>query len=147
MKFEEIKYVVFDLNGTLSNNGKIDFSVEELLNILQQRGIKTIMITSDQRNNASIIARRLKIDFIIAKDSKIKGNYIKQNLDQEYTVSIGNARNDIPMFENSALSIVTLQSEGIHVDVLRYADIVVPSFKDALNLLADKDTFEATLKQ
>ena len=147
MKFEEIKYVVFDLNGTLSNNGKIDISVEELLDILQQRGVKTIMITSDQRNNASTIAARLEIDFVIAKDSKIKGDYIKQNLEKEYTVAIGNARNDIPMFKNSALSIVTLQSEGIHVDVLKYADIVVPSFKDALNLLVDKDTFEATLKQ
>ena len=147
MKFEEIKNVVFDLNGTLSNNGKIDISVEELLSILQRRGIKTIMITSDQRNNAALIAKKLEIDFIIAKDSKIKGDYIKQNLEKDYTVAIGNARNDIPMFENSALSIVTLQSDGIHVDVLKYADVVVPSFKDALNLLVDKDTFEATLKQ
>jgi P-type E1-E2 ATPase len=147
MEFGDIKYVVFDLNGTLSNYGKIDHSVEDLINYLQHRGIKLIMITSDQRNNASLIAAKLNIEFVIAKDSKIKGEYIKQNLEKEHTVAIGNARNDIPMFLNSSLSIVTLQSEGIHSEVIKYADIIVPSFKDALNLLLDKDAFEATMKK
>jgi len=146
MKFEEIKFVVFDLNGTLSNYGKIDVNIKELFNILHQKGIETVMITSDQRHTAETIAKKLGVKFFIAKTSEEKGNYIKENLDGRYTVAIGNARNDIPMFKESALSIVTLQSEGVHTEVFMHADIVVPSFKDAINFLIDKDTFEATLK-
>ncbi len=146
MDFDEIKFVVFDLNGTLSNYGKIDTNIKELFNILHQRGIETVMITSDQRNTASAIAKKLGIKFVIAKNSEEKGKFVREMLDGRYTVAIGNARNDIPMFEESALSIVTLQSEGIHTQVLLHADIVVPSFKDAINLLIDRDTYEATLK-
>jgi len=147
MEFRDVKYVVFDLNGTVSNYGKIDYSIKELLKILQSRGIKTIMITSDQRNNAALIASKLKVDYVIAKNSHEKGIYITKFLKPENTVAIGNARNDIPMFENSALSIITLQSEGIHIETIKYADIIVPSFKDAINLIIDKDAFEATLKK
>jgi len=146
MDFDEIKYVVFDLNGTLSNYGKIDTGIKEHFNILHQRGIETVMLTSDQRNTAKAIAKKLGVKCVIAKNSEEKGEFVRNELDGKVTVAIGNARNDIPMFDESALSIVTLLSEGIHTKVLMYADIVVPSFKDALNLLIDRDTFEATMK-
>ncbi len=147
MKFEDIKMIVFDLNGTLSNYGRIDLNIRELFNILHQRGIKTVMVTSDQRHTANSIAKKLGVEYVVAESAVDKGNYVKENCKKDITVAIGNARNDIPMFECAGLSIVTLQSEGIHTEVLKYADVVVPSFKDALNLLIDKDTFESTLKE
>ena len=45
------------------------------------------------------------------------------------------------------LRIVTLQSEGVHVQTLLNSDIVIPSINDALDLLAEPATLIATLRR
>ena len=60
--------------------------------------------------------------------------------------SSNRARIDIETFKHAKISILTLQSEGIHVDVIPFADIIVPSVIDALDLFIDKDSLIATMK-
>jgi len=69
-----------------------------------------------------------------------------KNLNSQTTAAIGNARIDIGTFKHAKLSIATLQSEGIHAEILKYVDVVVSSINDALDFFIDKNTFSATMR-
>ena len=141
----EINTIIFDLNGTLSEYGLITQETEEWIFYLKQMNFQLILLTSDQRGNAKHIAEKLQIDYHIAKTGKEKKNFvIRQKLP---FFAIGNARNDIPMFEEAFLSFVPLQTEGIHTDILNFADIVVPTISDAFKLISDEQGLISTMKQ
>ena len=67
------------------------------------------------------------------------------SIGKEKTVAIGNARIDIGMFQNAALSIATIQSEWIHTAILEHVDIIIPNIEDALDLFIDWDSLRATM--
>lgn len=142
----EIKTIVLDLNGTLSLNGKISSGAKERLKKLKALGYKIILFTGDQRGTAKKLCDGLNIEFIIAQTGKDKEKAILK-LDPETCVSIGNSRIDIGTFKRARLSVITLQAEGIHTDVIKYADIIVPSINDAFDLFIKKDSLLATLKK
>ncbi len=141
-----IKTVFLDLNGTLAVNGKIDNKVKPLLGEITDKGVEVILLTGNQRGNADELCRELGINYRITKNTedkaKIVSEYPKENI-----ASIGNARIDIGMFDNSKLSIATLQVEGIHTGIIDHVDIIVPSIIDALNFLLDRNTFEGSMRK
>ena len=62
-------------------------------------------------------------------------------------VSIGNGLIDLEITKLAKLSIVTLQSEGVHTQTLLASDIVVPTICDALDLFIDTNRLVATLRK
>lgn len=145
----EIRTIILDLNGTLSVNGKVPKGVKEKLKKLRELRelkYKIILFSADQRGTAKKLCKNLNIDFIRTKNSDEKESTILK-LNPETCASIGNARIDIGTFKHAKISILTLQSEGIHAETIKYADIIVPSINDALSLLIDKDTFCATMRK
>lgn len=137
--------VVLDLNGTLSVYGKIPAGVPLLLARLRKKGFKILLLTGDQRGTAKRLCKELGITYEIAHGSAEKAAAMKRF--GKRCVAIGNARIDNGMFTHAALSIATLQAEGIHTGILKHVDIIVPSVKDALMLLLDPDALCATLKE
>lgn len=142
----EIKTIVLDLNGTLSVNGKIPAGAKKRLEKLKALSYKIILFTGDQRGTAKELCADLNIEFIITQTGKDKEDAILR-LEPDTCASIGNARIDIGTFKRARLSVITLQAEGIHADVIKYADIIVPSINDALDLFINKDSLLATLKK
>ncbi|MEK7672932.1 MAG: hypothetical protein AAB373_03535 [Patescibacteria group bacterium] len=142
----ELKTIVVDLNGSLSVYGKVPEGVHEQIQQLKILGFRIVLLSGDVRGNAKIIADNLEIELIVAKNSAEKEQAIL-GLEPETCVSIGNARIDIGTFKQAKISIVTVQAEGIHAEVLQYADIVVPSIGAALNLFLDKEAFIATMRK
>jgi P-type E1-E2 ATPase len=142
----EINTIVLDLNGTLSVKGKIDKGVKPRITKLKKLGIEVILFTGDQRRLASKLCKKLGIKFTKADSSEEKEKLFLQ-LDTKTTAAIGNARIDIGKFKHAALSIATLQSEGIHTAILPYIDIIVPSINDALDLFIDGDSMKATMRK
>jgi len=140
----EINTVVFDLNGTLSEYGEINNETKQWIKRLKKLGFKLIMLTSDQRGNAHEIANSLQIDYHIAKKSMDKQKFVEQL--HEPFFAIGNARNDIPMFRKATISFATLQSEGIHPEIMNNVDIVIPSIANAFHLIADENGLISTMK-
>jgi hypothetical protein len=67
-----------------------------------------------------------------------------QSLGTEWTVCIGNGRNDHLMLEAAALRIAVLQQEGTAAEALT-ADVMVPDILAALNLLLQPRRLIATL--
>ncbi len=142
----EIKTIVLDLNGTLSVNGEIPEGLNERLAKLKTLDISVVLFTGDQRGTAADLCKEYGIDFIRTKSGVEKEEAMKK-YDPETTAAIGNARIDIGTFKHAKVSVATLQSEGIHAEILKYVDVIVPSIKDALDFFIDTDTFCATMRK
>ena len=141
----EINTVIFDLNGTLSEYGEIKKEIRQWIEKLKETGFSLILLTSDQRGNAKRIAKELQIDYHIVKTSEGKRKFVQQ-LNKPF-FAIGNARNDIPMFQEATIAIATLQSEGIHSVILEFVDILVTSITDAFRLISDENGLVSTMKK
>jgi len=62
-------------------------------------------------------------------------------------VAVGNGANDAQMLEAAALGIAVLGKEGLAVDALGVADVVVPRIADALEQLLKTPRLVATLRR
>jgi len=142
----EIRNIILDLNGTLAVHGKIVPGVKERLKKLKELGIQVVLFTGDHRNNADKLCQELGITFKKAKSREEKEALLLEEFDPEYTAAIGNARIDNGKFKAAKLAIGTLQSEGIHTEILKYIDVLVPSINDALDIFIDKSALEATMR-
>jgi soluble P-type ATPase len=142
----EINTIVFDLNGTLSVNGKIKKTTVSRLKKLKKLGCKLIVFTGDIRSNAEELCGSIGVDFMITKTGTDKEREMKK-LDKGTCAAIGNARIDIPMFDNARISVITLQAEGIHKDIISHADIITTSIDDALDLFINAESLCATMRE
>lgn len=140
-----INTVILDLNGTLAVGGRVVAGVDERMPKLQAKGLRIILFSADTRGNAATIASNLGIELLPTKNSQEKVEQAKK-LNPEECVSIGNGFIDLPLMEIVKLSIVTLQSEGVHVKTFLASDIIVPSICDALDLLIDESRLIASLR-
>jgi len=142
----KIETIILDLNGTVTVNGRIVRGLKRRLERLKKQGIRVIILSGDTRGNASKVAGKLGIELIKAttQDEKEKEAL---KLDPSTCASIGNGLIDAKNIERVRLGIVTMQSEGVHVQTLRAADIVVPSVIDALDLFIHEKRLVATLRK
>jgi soluble P-type ATPase len=137
--------IILDLNGTLAVDGKLVEGVITRIEKLKELGFKLWLFTGDQRGTAAMQARELGIELMFAKNTSEKAECAKK-CNFETTVAIGNARIDIGTFENARIKIATLQKEGIHAGIIPHIDIIIPSINDALDLLINPDSFNATMR-
>ena len=141
----EINTIVLDLNGTLQVKGKIPEGVRERIIKLKEKGFELILFSGDVRGNAGKIADELGVELRKCTSGKEKESEFL-TFNTETTAAIGNARIDIGKFKHAKLSIGTLQAEGIHVEILKYIDVLVPSINDALDFFLDESTFCGTMR-
>ncbi len=142
-----IKTLILDLNGTLSVGGVVPDGVKERLRTLKQNlGFKIVLFTGNTRNDADQIADDLGIDWKLAKSAAEKRN-LALELDPDTCVTIGNGLIDFELMKVVKLSIVVMQAEGVHVQTLLHADIVIPTITDALDLFIDESRLIATLRK
>ena len=141
----EINTLVFNLNWTLAVSGEVSKDVEDKLSRLKELGYDMVLLSGDVRGNAKELCNRLGIKFIRARTSEEKKNEIKK-LNPETCAAIGNARIDNWMFKEARVAIAVLQEEWIHVDVIKYTDLILPSISDALNLFIDEKIFMWTMR-
>lgn len=141
----ELKTIILDLNGTLTVGGEIVDGVKERLQAIKKLGFKSIFFTGNTRGDADDIAKKLEIEWILAKDAIAKKTEAEK-LEPDTCVSIGNGLIDLELMKTVRLGIVTLQAEGVHVQTLLASDLVVPTINDALDLFIDPDRLVASLR-
>ncbi len=141
-----INTIILDLNGTLSIGGVIPDGVSPRLDRLKAMGFKVLLFTGNTRNDADKLAAGLGVGWKLAKNSADKRD-LALELDPETCASVGNGLIDLELMKVVKLAIVTLQSEGVHVQTLLVSDIVVPSINDALDLFIDSQRLVATLRR
>jgi len=138
---------VFDLNGTLAQNGRLAASTRAKLSELGQR-LALYVISADTHGTlAEVIAglplqaRRLQ-DVLGAEEKR----RLVLALGAEHTIAVGNGRNDAAMLRQAALGIAILGAEGVAVETLLAADVVFPHIDEALESLLHPRRLLATLR-
>ena len=136
--------VIFDLNGTLAIDGKVDREVLEMLDKLNKK-YKVVILTADTSGTVKKMFREYNniiVEIINTMDEKtqVAKNYSPY-------IAIGNGNNDVEVFKNSELSIVIIGREGCSTKALFSSDVVVNNIIDAIGLLLNEKRLIATLRR
>lgn len=143
----KIQHIVFGFNGTLAVSGSLIDGIETHLTILTKK-YKVHVITSDPYDTVKEELSNINCEvFILPEEDQAiaKNNYVLQ-LDPDHVATIGNGRNDQQILQNSKLSIAVLGDEGLSVNAISSAQIVVPNIFTAFALLEDTNRLIATLR-
>lgn len=144
----EIENIVFDLNGTLAEDGKVLPGVKDKIDALSEK-VRVFILTADTHGTAGAEIQGWKAELV-----KISGENSKQGkleflktLRPEATVAIGNGNNDQLILREAGLGIAILQGEGMSAAAWQSADIVVKDIGDAFDLLLKPNRAIATLRK
>lgn len=140
----ELEYVLFDLNGTLTDRGRLIEGVPERLERLG-RSATIQLLSADTFGTLTQIAAALDLEPRRVASGEEKRDAVEQ-LGRSACAAVGNGLNDVLMLEAAALSIAIGGPEGASARALVAADVVCRSIIEALNLLLDERALVATLR-
>jgi len=143
-----IEHLVLDVNGTLALDGKllegITPRIDKLLCLIDVH-----LLTADTHGKQHLIDAQLGLEatrITPDNESAQKAAYVK-TLGRDQVCAIGNGANDAGMLAEAGLAIAVLGPEGLAVETLQAADIVVDNINAALDLLLHPRRIVATLRR
>lgn len=144
----EVENMVFDLNGTLAEDGALIPGVKEKIDLLSEK-VRIYILTADVHGSAGAILREVKAEWIrvAGEDSKRGKREFLQTLRPEATVVVGNGNNDQFILKDCALGIAVLGKEGLSLAAMKEADLAVKDISDAVDLLLKPKRLIATLRE
>jgi len=140
----EIEHLLLDLNGTLTDRGRLVDGVTDRLSRLRRR-LELHALSAETFGTMDELAGRLQIAAHRISGGAEKREFL-DSLGAQNCAAIGNGTNDIPMLGGAALGIAVIGPEGSSMGALAAADIVCRSILDALDLLLDERAMVATLR-
>jgi len=144
----EIDNIVFDLNGTLTVDGRIHPKTKDKMNLLAKRTSIYVM-TADTRGDSREVLSKVKAEIVLiegADTGKAKTDFVRK-IGSHRTAAVGNGYNDRLMVREASLGICILGREGASSETLRNSDVVFPSTLDALDFLLKPLRQRATLRK
>ncbi|MGP8432939.1 HAD family hydrolase [Paraburkholderia fungorum] len=142
-----LSHLVLDYNGTLAVDGHVLEGVhEELAAIAAHLDIHVVTGNSHGDVETRLSGWNVQLTCLPALgQAQAKRSYVEK-LGANRTVAIGNGRNDAPMLKAAALGIAVLGSEGLAIDAVRDADILVRHVVDGIGLLLHPTRLIASLR-
>ncbi len=144
----ELEHLVCDVNGTLAVDGKLQDGLVRELSKLRDR-LSLHLLTADTHGRQKTIDRQLNLQAVRiqpGEESRQKADYIRQ-LGAESVVALGHGANDAAMLKEARLGICVISPEGVAVETLQAADLVMPDINSALNLLEKPLRIVASLRK
>jgi P-type E1-E2 ATPase len=144
----QLEHLVCDVNGTLAVDGELMDGVIRHLSRLQDR-LKLHLVTADTYGKQSVIDQRLSVQAVRLQPgagSHQKADFVR-SLGAERVVAIGQGANDAEMLQAAGLGIGILSTEGLAVESLVAADLIVPDLYAALELLERPLRIVASLRK
>jgi P-type E1-E2 ATPase len=144
----ELEHLVSDVNGTLALDGQLLDGLVRPLTSLRDR-LNLHLLTADTHRRQDLIDRQLNLTAVRIRtgdEALQKAEYV-QRLGSQQVVAIGQGANDAAMLKEAALGICVLSQEGVAVDTLLAADLVVPDIFTALELLEKPLRIVASLRK
>lgn len=135
-KILQLDTLLLDYNGTVALDGQIPPSVRERLAALSEE-FKIYILTADTHGTAAKQCQDMDVTlytFPVGNAAEYKREIVDK-VGGEHCVCMGNGRNDVLMFEKSALSVAILDGEGMYAGLLAKADVCVCSIEEGLDLL------------
>ena len=143
-----IEHLVTDVNGTLAIDGQLIDSVARQILALRDR-LKIHMLTANTHGKQAEINRQLNLNAHIIKkgqETEQKAGFIK-NLGAENVVAIGQGANDAAMLHTAGIGIAVMSIEGLAIETLNAADLLMPDIISALALLENPVRLIASLRK
>jgi len=145
----QLKYAVFDVNGTLATDGQLIAGMEPLIAQLRDR-VEVRLLTADTHGKQIEIDRQLNLTADRLKpgghEREQKADYIRA-LGAEHVVAIGNGGNDVDMLKIAVIGIAVIGHEGAAFEALSTAEVVTHDIFDAIGLLLNPKRLIATLRR
>lgn len=142
------EHLVTDVNGTLAVDGVLIDGLAKHLNSLRDR-LEIHMLTADTHGRQAAIDELLKLKATRVppgNEAETKAEFVRI-LGAEKVVAIGQGANDAGMLKAAALGICVMSKEGVAVETLVSADLVVPDIFTALDLLEKPLRIVASLRK
>ncbi|NJE04568.1 HAD family hydrolase [Thermococcus sp. M36] len=138
----EFYAVLFDLNGTLGEGGKVDEEVRHLLERLADR-YTVVVLSADTFGTLEEELKGLPV-----RVERVSSGAEKARIAEGYKpyAAVGNGNNDVAMLEGAELAFCVVGPEGATVDALLASDIIVKDVRDAIAMLLDERKLIATLR-
>lgn len=143
-----LEHLVTDVNGTLAIDGQLPDGLARNLRTLRDR-LTIHLLTADTHGRQHLIDQQLGVQAVrIAPgdEARQKLEYV-QRLSSEHVVAIGQGANDWAMLKAAGLGICVMSREGVALETLLAADIVVPDIFAALELLEKPLRIVASLRK
>ncbi|HBE95209.1 MAG TPA: ATPase P [Desulfovibrio sp.] len=148
-KYLEIKHLILDYNGTLALDGELLPGVAEVLRELAASVTLHVLTADTQGNCRERLAGLPVIVSVVASgepEDQAKLAYA-MDLGPRVCACVGNGMNDRLVFERCGLSVAVLGPEGLSVQALDEADLVVGDVLAALNLFLHPLRLKASLRR
>ena len=144
----ELRHLVLDLNGTVSLDGEPIAGMGALVTALSAH-VAVHLATADTHGQAQRTSQQLDCHLIRIEpryEASQKRALVEQ-LGAAHVAAVGSGANDARMLAAAALGIAVLGHEGLAVETLQAADVVVSCIEDALDLLLHPQRLLATLRR
>jgi P-type E1-E2 ATPase len=144
----QLFHLVLDVNGTIALDGQLLDGMARRLSLLKER-LEIHLLTADTHGRQAEIDRRLGLRAVCiqaGQEAAQKADYVRR-LGAGEVVAIGQGANDAGMLEAAELGIGVLSPEGLAVETLLAADLVVPDIFLALDLFEKPLRIVASLRK
>lgn len=143
-----IQHLVTDVNGTLAVDGVLTDGLTKRINFLRDR-LEIHMLTADTHGRQASIDEQLNLKATRVQpgnEAGAKAEFVR-NLGADTVVAVGQGANDAEMLKAAALGICVLSQEGVAVETMVSADLVVPDIFAALDLFEKPLRIVASLRK
>lgn len=143
-----IEHLVTDVNGTLAVDGQLIDGIARQMLALRDR-VQIHMLTADTHGKQANIDRQLNLSAqIIQKgyEAQQKEAFVKK-LGAESVIAIGQGANDAAMLRAAEIGIAVMSIEGLAIETLNAADLLMPDTSSALALLENPVRLIASLRK
>lgn len=144
----KLEHLVSDVNGTLALDGHLLDGIARIIHKLQDR-LQIHLLTADTHGRQSIIDNQLNLTAVrVSKghEAEQKAAYV-HNLGADTVIALGQGANDAAMLKTAMIGIGLVSVEGIAVETLLSADIIVPDIYTAFDLLVNPLRMVASLRK
>jgi P-type E1-E2 ATPase len=144
----QLQHLVCDVNGTLAVDGQLLEGVKQRLTALRDR-LTLHVLTANTHGKQDIIDQQLNLKAVRIQpemEAEQKSEYVQQ-LGAETVVAIGQGANDAGMLQAAALGICVLSPEGMAVETMLRADLVVANIYEALEMIEKPLRIVASLRK
>ena len=144
----ELEHLVCDVNGTLAVDGNLQDGLVRSLSAIKDR-LTLHLLTADTHGRQKTIDLQLNLKAVRIQpgDEALQKAEFVHRLSAERVVAIGQGANDVEMLKAARLGICVLSLEGVAVETLLAADLVVPDIFSALDLLEKPLRIVASLRK
>jgi len=143
----DIKHLVSDFTGTLSEDGRLCDGVQERLNRLA-KDLSIHILTADTFGKAREALRNVNctIHVLVGTAHDVQKEQYVESLGADGVFALGNGNNDRNMLKTARVGVAVCLMEGCAADCIKEADILVTSITHGLDLLLHPKRLKATLR-